>query len=279
MRKILILALLFVGGDLAAAEIPSRIVSVGGALTEIIYMLGEEGRLVGADTTSYYPPAAAKLAKIGYQRNLSAEGILSLKPDLLLVTEDAGPPAVLTQIKSSGVKVKIFHSAKSIAHVRANIMSLGDTLGKGDQALKAVAELDLILNKVALKVASQKTKPTVLFLTSHGSSTPMVTGSDTSASALIALAGGRNVAEHFSGYKPLTPEAAVKYAPNVILITSRSLKMNGGIDGLLKIPGVALTPAGDNGNIVHMDGLLLLGFDPRTGEAALELHEKIQASL
>ncbi|MBL4740947.1 MAG: ABC transporter substrate-binding protein [Sneathiella sp.] len=279
MRKFFLLALMFVSGTLSAAELPSRIVSVGGAVTEIIYVLEEQQRLVGSDTTSYYPPAAAKLPKVGYQRNLSAEGILSLNPDLLLLTEDAGPSPVLTQIKSAGVEIVILKSAKSVAHVRQNILSIGDVLGKTDQALNLVKELDQTLDKVSVKVSKQKHKPSVLFLTSHGTSTPMVAGLGTSASSLIDLAGGRNVADGFSGYKPLTPEAAVKYAPDIILITSRSLKMNGGKTGLLKIPGVGLTPAGQAGNIIHMDGLLLMGFGPRTGDAALELHKKIQASL
>jgi len=279
MRNFFLLTLLLISGNLVAAEIPDRIVSVGGAVTEVIYALNEDQRLVGSDTTSSFPAAAGKLPKVGYQRNLSAEGILSLNPDLLLVTEDAGPPSVLTQIKSAGVKVLTVKSAKSVADVRQNILSIGSILGKTEQAQKMVTELDLILNQVSVKVSSQAKKPSILFLTSHGTSTPMVAGVATSANALISLAGGRNVADGFTGYKPLTPEAAVKFAPDVILITSRSLKMNGGKGGLLKIPGVALTPAGQAGNIVHMDGLLLLGFGPRTGYAALELHEKIQAPL
>ena len=279
MRKIFFLAVLLVSSNLTAAELPNRIVSVGGAVTEIIYTLEEDQRLVGSDTTSYYPPAAAKLPKVGYQRNLSAEGILSLNPDLLLVTEDAGPPPVLAQIKNAGVQILTVKSAKSVAHVRQNIKSIGSVLGKTDQALSLIKDLDQILKTVLLKVSKQTNRPSILFLTSHGTSTPMVAGDDTSASALIGLAGGHNVADGFSGYKPLTPEAAVKYAPDIILITSRSLKMNGGKEGILKIPGIRLTPAGRSENIVHMDGLLLLGFGPRTGAAALELHEKMQAPL
>ncbi|MEH6403777.1 MAG: hemin ABC transporter substrate-binding protein [Sneathiella sp.] len=279
MRKIFILAFLFASSNVTAGELPNRIVSVGGAVTEIIYALEEDQRLVGADTTSYYPPLAAKLPKVGYQRNLSAEGILSLNPDLLLVTDDAGPPPVLVQIKNAGLKIVTLKSAKSVAHVRQNILLVGDVLGKTDQAQNIVTGLDQILQKVSLKVSKQTSKPSILFLTSHGTSTPMVAGVETSASALIDLAGGRNVADGFSGYKPLTPEAAVKYAPDIILITSRSLKMNGGKEGILKIPGIGLTPAGKAEHIIHMDGLLLLGFGPRTGAAAMELHEKMQAPL
>ncbi|MBL4906118.1 MAG: ABC transporter substrate-binding protein, partial [Sneathiella sp.] len=87
MRKLLLIAFLLSSPFVQAAEVPTRIVSVGGALTEMLYALGESARIVGADTTSYYPLAAKELPKVGYQRNLSAEGILSLKPDLLLINE------------------------------------------------------------------------------------------------------------------------------------------------------------------------------------------------
>ena len=83
------------------AEIPKRVITIGGSLTEIVYALDSQALLVGSDTTSYYPEAAEELPKVGYQRTLSAEGILSLDPDLVIVTEEAGPPAVLKQLQST----------------------------------------------------------------------------------------------------------------------------------------------------------------------------------
>jgi iron complex transport system substrate-binding protein len=102
-----------------------------------------------------------------------------------------------------------------------------------------------------------------------------VSGTGTSADAIITLAGGTNAVQEFENYKPLTAEGAVSAAPEFILVTSRGLESSGGIDGLLKQPGLALTPAGKNKRIIVMDDLLLLGFGPRLGQAAKELCEHL----
>lgn len=105
----------------------------------------------------------------------------------------------------------------------------------------------------------------------------MVAGVSTAADSIIALAGGQNAVSGYSGYKPLTPESAVAAQPDIILLTSQGLEAIGGSEGLRGLPGLALTPAVKNDQIIAMDALLLLGFGPRTADAAMTLHRKFSA--
>jgi iron complex transport system substrate-binding protein len=252
-----------------------RIISVGGAITETVFALDQAEALVGSDTTSYYPMAAAKLPKVGYQRALSSEGVLSLKPSLILASEDSGPPTVIKQLKAAGVQIATFKSAKTIEDVKTNILQVGHVLKTNAAAHRLVAKLEASLDALNEIKSQQSVKPTVLFLMNHGGGSPMVAGQQTAADGIITLAGATNVVTDFTRYKPLTPESAVKYAPDFILISSQTLEQVGGVNKLLELPGLSMTPAGKSKRIVAMDALLLLGFGPRTVDAALELNSKI----
>ncbi len=258
------------------AEEPKRIITIGGALTEVIYALEAQDLLVGNDTTSYYPAEADKLPKVGYQRALSAEGILSLNPDLIILTEEAGPPPVLKQIESAGISLLKLKAGRSINDVKQNISAIGKALHRMEQAETLVAQINAESEKLNVIIEKQSSLPKAMFILQHGGGAPMVAGIDTAADSIIALSGAKNVVKDYEGYKPLTPEAAVSLKPDVILITSQGLEQAGGKEGLLKSPGVSLTPAAKNGHIIAMDSLLMLGFGPRTAEAALELNQAYQ---
>ncbi|MGA9664065.1 MAG: ABC transporter substrate-binding protein, partial [Pseudomonas alloputida] len=123
-----------------AAELPQRWVSAGGALSEWITALGGEARLVGVDTTSQHPASLKSLPSVGYQRQLSAEGILSLRPDVLVGTEEMGPPPVLAQIRKAGVRVELFSSKAELPAVDENLRHLGKLLGAEQQASTLAAD-------------------------------------------------------------------------------------------------------------------------------------------
>lgn len=267
MIRILIFALALVMPATAVADDCPRTISIGGALTEIVYKLGKEDCLVGADTTSTYPKEASELPMIGYQRMLSAEGILSLKPELIIHTEQAGPPAVIEQIDQAGIKRIEIEDQPSLEAVFHKIEAVSEAFDVEDDG-QALIE-DMKAQKGQLGVA-EIDKPKVLFVMQHGPSAPMVGGKNTAADAIIALAGGENVVE-FDLYKPLTPEALATLNPDIIVTTDESMKQMGGMEGLRQMPGVVLTNAAKNNNIVAMDALLILGFGPRTIEAAQEL--------
>lgn len=273
MRSFIIVCLLVLLGQTAQAT-PMKVITVGGALTEIVYALGAEEALVGNDTTSYYPAAAEKLPKIGYQRALSAEGVLSLSPDMIILTEEAGPPAVLLQLQSTGVRLLKLKAGRNVDDVKENVRIIGDALDRKAKADLLIAELRDAEKKLAKVVRGISKRPGVMFILSYAGGSPMAAGGGTAADSIIALAGGRNVIDAYTGYKPLSPESAIAAAPDIILITSQGLANIGGREALKQVPGLALTPALKAGRIVELDSLLLLGFGPRTVEAATTLHNK-----
>jgi iron complex transport system substrate-binding protein len=255
-----------------SAETPQRIISVDGALTEIVYALGADDRLVGVDTTSLYPAAAEALPKVGYKRALSAEGLLSLSPEVVLATDDAGPPEVLEQVTRAGVPIRTIPDTPTVAGLHRKIGAVAELLDAEAVAERLRERIDRRLGAVAAATAEAAHRPRVPFLLHVGSGNDLAAGRDTAADTVIRLAGGENVLhDAFEGYKPLSAEAALAAAPEVILVTERNLEGLGGKEGLLTRAALAATPAGHEGRVVSMDGPLLLAFGPRLGEAAAAL--------
>lgn len=258
-----------------------RIVSVGGALTETLYALGAQGELVGVDTTSIYPEAARVLPSVGYARSLSAEGLLSLRPTLVVATEDAGPPAVLRQIEEAGIALRVLDADHRFEGMLARTLRLAEISARLDAGRALAARLQQDWQQTRERVAGRaqagKHLPRVVFVLSHSIGQVRVAGRDTAADAMIRYAGGRNVfADGFAGYKPLTPEAVIAGAPDLILGTDQGLAAAGGIDGLLRLPGLAQTPAGRARRVVALEALWLLGFGPRLPQAVAALSDAIQ---
>jgi iron complex transport system substrate-binding protein len=279
-RRVLLAAALGAAASGARAQPASRrIVSVGGALTETLFALDAQAELVGVDTTSFYPEAARALPNVGYARALSAEGVLSLRPTLLLATEEAGPPAVLRQLQAARVPLQVLDSDHRFEGMVERCSRVAVLVGR-DAAGRVLAErLRSDWQAAQLRVAAlrQGPPPRVLFVLSHGMGQVRVAGDDTGAAAVIHYAGARNaLAGGFSGYKPLTPEAVIAAAPDVILSTEQGLAAAAGIDGLLRLPGLAQTPAGQARRVLAFDALLLLGFGPRLPQAVVALAEALQ---
>ncbi|AZZ95428.1 hemin ABC transporter substrate-binding protein [Hahella sp. KA22] len=271
-------ALLWIASVAAQAATPSpermqRILSIGGAVTEIVYALEQEQRLIGSDITSYYPPEAENMPKIGYERSLSAEGILALRPDAVLASEDAGPPSVLRQLKSAGATWLTVPTAQDLDGVYANIRQIGYLLGAEIQADKLVTDMQAQQQQLEQEKAQDQRSARVIFILQHGGGAPMVAGSNTAADRIIRLSGAVNALQGVEGYKPMTPESLAQAQPDLILTTNLGMEQAGGIDAMRDIPGVRLTPAGRNDKIAAMDGLLLLGFGPRTVVAARQLRQ------
>lgn len=266
------------GNAQAADSKAPRVVSVAGSLTEIVYALGAEEHLVGVDTTSMYPESATALPQVGYQRALSAEGVLSLNPDLVLATEEAGPPAVLEQIKAAEVAMEIvpvdYSGAGVVNKIRVAASALG--LEAQGQALAETFSADLKAVQDEITAAqADKDKVRVLFLLNAGQGSPMAAGLNTAANAMITLTGAQNAITDYEGYKPISIEAVVSADPDIILLPERTLKGLNGVEGVLKLPGVGITKAGQQKRIVAMDGLHMLGFTPRLPGAVRDLHKAL----
>ncbi len=252
-----------------------RIVTVGGAITEIVFALGLGDAVVGSDTSSVYPEAAQKQAKVGYARALSAEGVLSLRPTRLIASQDAGPPVALQQIRDSGVEVTLVEEEASIAGAKAKIDEVAGVLERPRQARTLVGNLDDDLRD-AQPLTDLDPAPRVLFVYARGAGTLLVAGRDTPAHSMIDLAGGVNAGAGHEGFKPMTAEATVVADPDVVLMLARGVESLGGSKAVLALPGVAQTRAGRGQRVIVMDDLYLLGFGPRTGKAVADLARELR---
>ena len=249
-----------------------KIVSLNGAITEILADLGEENNLVGVDVTSTFPTSVKEKAKdLGHVRSLSIEALLALKPTKVYATDKDLTPEQIAQLKNAGITVEIIKQDYSVEGTKALIKTIATSLNKTDyDAINTKIDTDL----KALKPLA--TKPKVLFIYARGAGNLMVAGKNTPVEKIIAIAGGENVITEFEDYKPLTPEAVVKGNPDYILMFDSGLQSIGGVDGVLKLEGVSTTNAGKNKKIIAMDGGLLSGFGPRVGQAAVELNQLLQ---
>lgn len=253
------------------AQQSRRLVSLGGAVTEIVYALGMGDHLVAVDSTSEYPAAAQELPDVGYFRRLSAEGILSLAPDLVLAAEAAGPERALEQIRSAGVRVARVPDVDDVSDIVRKVRFIGEALGRQADAETLAADFTRRLEQVLAPLSSVKNRPRVLFVLSADAGSPVVGGSGTSADKIIRLAGGRNAAGSIEGYKPVGRESLIATAPDWVLTMSHEVESIGGADQLLARPAFAQTPAGKQGRILAMHGTRLIGMGLRTPDTLAEL--------
>lgn len=255
-----------------------RVLAIGGAVTEIIYALGEQDRLIGRDSTSSYPPEATALPDVGYIRALSPEGVLSVKPDLILARENNGPPEAVEVLKSTGVRWVDVPDNFTLEGIDENITIIAAELGvveKGEDLKKKVAA---DIADAHDRLASITDKSKILFLLSLEDDKIRTSGVNTAASGIIELAGGENAIIEFEGYKQISNEAAIKAAPDIILMMNgRGASADHAVMNarIAAHPALSTTPAVKAGRIIRMDGLLMLGFGPRTGEAISKLAEAI----
>jgi len=256
-----------------AAAAQERVLAIGGSVTEIVYRLGEQGRLVGRDTTSSYPPEVEALPDVGYMRALSPEGVLSVSPELILMEAGAGPAETLDTLAGAGVATVTVPDGYSPEGVLAKVRSVAEALGVPEKGEALAVDLQAQMQAALAKVAAEEgPPPRVLFILGNSGGRLMGAGTDTAAAAMIALAGGTSAIDSFEGYKALTDEAIAVAAPDVILAMERGEGASHGDDEYLSHPALAQTPAVLGGRVVRMPGSFLLGFGPRTPDAITALH-------
>ncbi|OED50543.1 hypothetical protein ACH42_00945 [Endozoicomonas sp. (ex Bugula neritina AB1)] len=248
-----------------------RIVSAGSGVTEIIYALGAGDKVVAADATSNFPAEVNELPKLGYHKQLSAEGILAMAPTMLVGSADMGPPATLNQLKGAGLTVKALPVDNSVESIETRIDALASLLGKEKEGEQLWQDISESLEQAQTLADSHEKKTRVMFVLAMGGRTPTVAGEGSAANAIMNLAGGYNIAaEDFKGYKALSNEALLLLAPEVIVYPGSVSNPDMTPEKILEqMPILKQTPAGKNGRIVAIDGTLLLGgLGPRTGDLA-----------
>ncbi|CAG1011964.1 MAG: hemin ABC transporter substrate-binding protein [Rhizobiaceae bacterium] len=248
----------------------SKLVAIGGSITEIVYALGEERRLIARDTTSVYPPAALALPDVGYMRQLSPEGVLSVGPSAVIALEGSGPREAIDVLKKASVPFLEVPETFDRDGIVVKIRAVGEALGVNDKAKTLAASVATDLDAAEKTTASIGERKRVMFLLSAQGGKLLASGSGTAADGVIRLAGAVNAVEGYEGYKPITDEAVITAAPDVILMMDRSGDPDPSAD-IFANPAIASTPAGQAKRLVRMDAAYLLGFGPRTAAAVRDL--------
>ena len=256
----------------ARADPAERVLALGGVVTEIVYALGQGDRLVARDTTSSFPPEASDLPDVGYVRALSAEGVLSVGPDLIIAIEGSGPPETMQVLQSANIEIVTVPEGYDAAAVLEKIRVVAEALDVPGEGARLAAEVDVALG-AAMAPHELDTAPRVLFILSLQGGRIMAAGTDTAAEGIIGLSGGVNAMEGFDGYQQISDEAVLLADPDVILMMDRTGDHDADTSEIFAHPVLGRTSAAENGAIVRQPGLLLLGFGPRTPEAIEALSE------
>jgi iron complex transport system substrate-binding protein len=267
-------------GQPVVARDASRVVSIGGAITEVLYALGKDANVVGVDTTSQYPPRALKdKPNVGYMRQLSPEGVLGLTPSLILASEGSGPKETLSVLESARVPLVLVPDHFTAEGILDKIKIVSRSVGAGERGDCIVKVLRADFAALdTLKTRIEKPKR-VMFVFSFVGSRAMVAGHHTAANGIIELAGGVNAIDAFDGYKQINDEAVAAVKPDIVLAMTRSHAPAMTAEEVFSNPAFALTPAAKNKSFALVEALSALGFGPRTALAARDLFGTLYPSL
>jgi iron complex transport system substrate-binding protein len=255
----------------SSPESVQRIVSLQGAITEIVAGLGYQDQLVGVDVTSTFPETVKKQAQdLGHVRSITIESILELQPTLILASDRDLNQSLLEKIEASGIPLHLFSQEYSIEGTQKLIQEVAAVLGTTNYQ-ELLETIDQDYNQVVVK----EPQPRVLFIYARGAGTLMVAGNNTPMKKMVELAGGHYAIHEFDDFKPLTPESLIASNPDVLLFFDSGLQSLGGVEGVLQIQGVTETNAGKNRKIISLEGGFLSGFGPRVGKAAAQLNKQI----
>lgn len=250
----------------------SRLVILNGDMTEVVYALGLGDNVVAVDVSATYPPQVRELPSVGYQLAVSAEAILSFQPTLVIGRLGfLGPEEVIDQIRGAGVPLLLLDWEDDIETPAAKARDLGAALGvtEAGEALAETVTAEIDEATALVADLADEDKPNVMFLLFRAQQgLQLIGGSGTPLDAMIPAAGGVHIGAEIGvrGYQPLTPEALITAAPDAIILQANGYESIGGEEGLLEVPGIAETPAGQNAAFFAYDDLALLALGPRTGQ-------------
>lgn len=257
---------------------PSRIVTIGGSVTEIVYALGAGDDIVGRDTTSAYPPEAAAKPDIGYMRQLSPEGVLSIDPSAIITIEGAGPPQTMDVLKQAEVEMAVVPEDYSRDGILAKVEMVGALIGKEAEAEALATDIKARLDPL---LAANEARPaderkSALFILSLNGGKAMASGTGTAANGMIEAAGLENAIGDFPGYKALSDEAIIEAAPDVIILMDETAGSRAPTNNdIAANPALSLTPAGEAMAIYRIDPVGMLNFGPRFAENLAALTTEI----
>lgn len=273
MKKLIIALFLIITG-LNTQAYAQKIVTGGSSSTEIVCALGLCDQIVATDQTSTYPPQMQKLPSIGYRTGINTEGIIAMAPDIIILEKEYVKDVVIAQLEAARLTLIQIENEHSLDNTVEKIRTIAKALDKVQAGEELIQSLEGKLKDLQQRVDALPYQPKVLCVYNRGMGNMMVAGEDTGFS-IISLAGARNAVPEINGFKPLNIESLISTNPDYILFFESGLESIGGIDGALKIPGVAQTTAGKKRQIIAIDGVKLTNWGPRLAEAAEELFEQI----
>ena len=255
----------------------SRIVSVGGSITEILYFLGLEKNIIGVDVTSNFPEEAKKISSVGYVRNISSEGILSLEPSIILGENDMGPIGTIKQLNKSKVDFRLIEEVESTQGIIEKIQCIGNIMDHKEATEKILNEKIFEQAKELEDIKTKKilANKKIMLVLSMQPSSIIVAGKNTSGDNFIKLMGGDNIFDSFEGWKSVSKETILKENPDFVLLPSKNLHKNSKVEDFSNDEMFLNTTAGKKNNFIFEDGMSMLGFGPRTIYCALKIAKKI----
>lgn len=258
-----------------------RIIPLDGTVAEVVFALGMGDSVVATDLSTTYPPEADALPEIGYQRALSAETVASFAPTLLLATEIAGPPEALDDMRRLGYPLVVIPNEATPTGAGQKIRAVANALGIPERGEELASTLDAAISEASVPSGHNGNRPRVVALYVRGTVAQLVLGESANTRWLIDAAGGVDVSQSMGidDSAPISAEAILAAAPDVLLVPAAGLESVGGVDGLLEIGGLGQTPAGQNRQVLAYDDQLLLGNGPRTAEMLARLRDDLSAAI
>lgn len=258
--------------ETATAGNSENIITLHPTLTEVVYALGGEDNIVATDLSSKYPAAAEALPKVGYHRMLDAEKLLKHEPGLLLISSESGPETALEQVREAGVKTETIDPPLDINKVPTFITSVGQAIGKADQAQSVSDAVKTKIEAVKAKADGQTDKPRVLCVYDRGGVDRMyLIGKKTAPFAMVAAAGGQPALD-FEGHKSITSEAVIASDPDILLLPESTLEAIGGVKALRAHAILGQTKAAKNGRVITLPSPVFFGLGAHTGDTLEKLY-------
>jgi iron complex transport system substrate-binding protein len=271
----------FTGSDgvISSVSDTSRIVTLSGDLTEFVYELGAGSAIVATDITTVHPQEAALLPKVGIGRFLSTEAVLAQNPTLVIGDTQTGPQSTIDQIRAAGVPVVILDTSTTFSSMYTKIGQLGEIFDANAEADDLTDQIRREVEDAGAANPPTQASPSVAYVYTRGPDVMLLFGNDMVTNPVIAAAGARDAGalSGVDGSIPVTPEALIAAAPDIIVVPSEGLDTLGGIDGLLAIPGIAQTPAGASGYILAYPEGDFLTLGPRVAESVAALTNDLKA--
>lgn len=266
-------------GNDATEPAAERAVVISQGYNEIIWALGAQDHVVGVDYSSTWPPEVKNVTTVGYHRALSAEGILSLKPTVIIHDGSIGPPTVVEQLTQLNVPMKTFTAKNnSIDGAKALIREMGAYFHKEARAEELCAKLDADMAK-AMDEAKQYTDRPKVAVIHYGRASNIYLlvgasgqGDAGAAGQMVRWAGGVPAIEQSGMQRMTSPEIVAQANPDVVLMTEFGYdRLDGSKDKIFELPGVATSSAAKNGRIYRIEEHDLMYFGPSTGEGLSRL--------